>query len=72
MNVRKEAKQLRRMLMIGEAAELCGVTTETLRNWDRSGRLVPNRHPITGYRYYRREEIEAFIEKVIAEREAAV
>ena len=32
-------------LTIGEAAEFLGVSTATLRNWDRSGKLKPRRHP---------------------------
>jgi len=68
MNLKEKSKQLRGMMRVGEAAEFCGVTAETLRNWDRAGKLVAHRHPLTGYRYYRREEIEMFIERRIAER----
>ena len=39
-------------LTIQEAAKLLGVTSATLRNWDKSGKLVPKRHPINGYRLY--------------------
>lgn len=38
MDVRKQLKQRRRMLMIGQAAAMCSVTTQTLRNWDQTGR----------------------------------
>jgi site-specific DNA-methyltransferase (adenine-specific) len=43
---------------VKEAAELLGVSSSTLRNWDRSGKLTAQRHPINGYRMYKREEIE--------------
>ena len=39
-------------LTIQEAAKLLGVTSTTLRNWDKSGKLVAERHPINGYRLY--------------------
>jgi PAS domain S-box-containing protein len=48
-------------LTVGEAANLLGVSPWTLRNWDNSGKLKPNRHPISGYRIYRREELEALL-----------
>ncbi len=50
--------ELRNHLTITEAANLLGVSTSTLRNWDRMGKLTPRRHPINGYRVYDRAEIE--------------
>lgn len=49
--VQEQAEQLKGLLKIAEAAAMCGVTPETLRNWDKSGTLVAQRHPLTGYRY---------------------
>jgi DNA-binding transcriptional MerR regulator len=46
------------MLTVGEAAAELNVTPATLRNWDRSGKLKPRRHPINGYRLYRARDIE--------------
>ena len=43
--------------MINEAAELLGVTTATLRNWDRSGKLKARRHPLNGYRLYAQDDL---------------
>lgn len=48
-------------LMVGEAAEFLGVSTATLRNWDRSGKLKPRRHPHNGYRIYLHEDLEALL-----------
>ncbi|TWU46838.1 MerR family transcriptional regulator [Rubripirellula reticaptiva] len=56
------------MLRVGEAADFLGVCKETLRNWDRSGKLVPKRNPVTGYRYYKQEDLERFFKKVVEER----
>ena len=47
-----------------EAAAFLGVTPETLRNWDRTKKFCPARHPINGYRLYRREDLEALLAKV--------
>ncbi len=56
------------LLQVGEAAEFLGVCRETLRNWDRSGRLVAQRNPVTGYRYYQQRELEKFLSKIMKER----
>jgi len=37
-------------LTIGEAAEYLGVSPQTLRRWDASGKLRPVRHPASEYR----------------------
>jgi DNA-binding transcriptional MerR regulator len=49
-------------LTIGQAAKLLGVSTWTLRYWDRTGKLSPTRHPLSGYRLYRHEQIELILE----------
>ncbi len=48
------------LLWIGAAATLLGVTVPTLRNWDRTGKLIPIRLP-SGERRYRRTDIEAIL-----------
>lgn len=47
-----------KLITIKEAAELLNVTTLTLRNWDKGGKLTPLRHPINNYRVYKRQDIE--------------
>jgi CheY-like chemotaxis protein len=49
------------VLSIGEAADFLGVSTATLRNWDRSGKLKPRRHPQNGYRIYLHKDLEAVL-----------
>src|SRR6476646_7390660 len=49
------------VLTISEAADFLGVSTATLRNWDRSGKLKPRRHPQNGYRIYLHEDLEALL-----------
>jgi PAS domain S-box-containing protein len=48
-------------MTIGEAAEFLGVSTATLRNWDRSGKLKPRRHPQNGYRIYLHEDLQCVL-----------
>ncbi len=51
----------KKFLNIKEAATILGVTPLTLRNWDKSGKLVPLRHPLNNYRAYRLENIEKLL-----------
>ncbi len=44
-------------LSIRQAADRLGITTDQLRNWDRSGLLSVPRDPETGYRLYGASEI---------------
>jgi predicted site-specific integrase-resolvase len=38
---------------LNEVADMLSVSKETLRRWDRSGKLLSVRHPISNYRVYR-------------------
>jgi hypothetical protein len=48
-------------LTVGQAASFLGVSTATLRNWDRSGKLKPRRHPQNHYRIYLHDDLEAVL-----------
>lgn len=48
-------------LRITEAAELLGVSINTLRNWGRTGKIVEHRHPINKYRLYTQSDLEALL-----------
>ncbi|MFH0859364.1 MAG: helix-turn-helix domain-containing protein [Patescibacteria group bacterium] len=50
------------LIPISEAAELLGVSIMTLRRWDENNRLSSIRKKESGYRYYRRKDIEVFLE----------
>ena len=45
-------------LSLSEASELIGKSKETLRRWDRDGKLTAVREPMSNYRVYRREDVE--------------
>ena len=50
-------------MMIQEAADFLGVTIMTLYRWDAAGKLSPRRHPINGYRLYKKSELERLLKK---------
>lgn len=45
-------------LSLSETAELLGKNKETLRRWDREGKLTAVREPMSNYRVYRKSEVE--------------
>lgn len=59
-----EIPSQKRYLTIKEVAKMLGVTTLTLRNWDKKGKLKALRNPINKYRIYKPEEIELFLRKI--------
>ena len=44
-------------------AELLGVTSQTLRNWDREGKLKPSYVKSNGYRYYSEDSILSYTQE---------
>ena len=46
-------------IRIGQAAKMLGVTVQTLRNWEKSGKLMSERSS-GGQRYYQREDVRRF------------
>ena len=50
--------KLEEFMTVNEAAEYLGVSASTLRNWDRTEKLKAQRHPINGYRLYRRRALD--------------
>jgi DNA-binding transcriptional MerR regulator len=56
-------RKIRDYLTVGQAAEFLGVSPWTLRYWDRTGKFKPDRHPVSGYRLYRRERLTAILRK---------
>lgn len=51
-------------LTVTAAAELLGVSPNTIRNWGRSGKIPERRHPLNHYRLYRREDLEAVLKEL--------
>ena len=47
---------------INKFAKIVGVTPQTLRNWDRNGRLKPHHSSSNGYRYYSQEQLNQVLQ----------
>ncbi len=52
---------MRNFYTIHAASKILGVTPQTLRNWDKTGKLKPHHTSANGYRYYSQEQIDAFL-----------
>lgn len=55
---------LRDYLKIKEAARLVGVSEATLRNWGRQGKIVMHRHPLNGYRLFKKADLQDLLRAV--------
>lgn len=53
-------------LTVGEAAGVLGVSASTLRHWDRTSKFKSARHPVNGYRLYRREDLRRLLDRLAA------
>jgi DNA (cytosine-5)-methyltransferase 1 len=53
---------MKELFTLTEAADLLGKSKETLRRWDREGKLVARREPMSNYRTYRKEQLKMFEE----------
>lgn len=57
-------ENLKAFLRISEAAEYLGVSPNTLRNWENAGKIAAHRHPVNGYRLFKKEELDALLDQV--------
>ena len=64
------ATKLSGFIQVSEAAEYLGVCPNTLRNWERAGKVATYRNPMNGYRLFKREELDALLEQVQDTRKA--
>lgn len=47
-----------------QVSKILGVTTQTLRNWDKSNKLKAYRNPLNNYRVYKVEQVNLLLRKV--------
>jgi len=52
------------LLQIKEASKVLKVTGQTLRNWDKQGKLKPHRHPMNNYRLYKKSDLIKLIKRI--------
>ncbi len=55
---------MHKLLSIGQAAKLLGVSIDTLRRWDSAGRLRSIRTGIRGHRFYNRSDIDQYLQEI--------
>lgn len=48
---------------IHEFCKIINRTPQTLRNWDKSGRLIPDHTGANGYRYYSETQLNRVLQK---------
>ena len=60
----RDLKNLQDYLLIKEAAEVLGVTQQTLRNWEKAGKLRVYRNPVNGYRLFLKTDLEVILKKL--------
>ncbi|HPR18403.1 MAG TPA: DNA methyltransferase, partial [Candidatus Cloacimonadota bacterium] len=51
-------------LTIGEASKKLGISSQTLRRWDRQDKFKSMRHPINNFRVYSSEQINEFMKNI--------
>ncbi len=54
-----------KLLTISQAAEYLGISLQTLRRWDESGKLLPIKKDGGTHRYYREKDLEIFASDLI-------
>jgi len=54
------------LLTIGQTSKLLGVSIDTLRRWDKSGKFSSVRISAGGNRYYRKSDVDLFIKEPLA------
>ncbi|MDO8930324.1 MAG: MerR family DNA-binding transcriptional regulator, partial [Bacteroidota bacterium] len=55
---------MEKYVKVGEAAKLLGVSSETLRRWDKSKKFESVRHPINNYRVYTESNVLSLVEEL--------
>jgi excisionase family DNA binding protein len=51
-------------LKVTEAAKYLGISSNTLRNWEASGKITVYRNPINGCRLFKPEDLDALLAQV--------
>lgn len=50
-----------RFLRVSEFANMVGVTSVTVRDWEKRGWLLPNHKSASGYRYYTTKQVDDYL-----------
>lgn len=58
------SRKINEYLNIKEASEFLGVTPNTLRNWEKAGKIRIIRNPFNRYRFYEKEALEQLLNTI--------
>ena len=61
---RLSMEKLKDFMTIREAADFLGVSADSLRRWDRSGKVKAIRHPVNRYRLYHKDELREVLQNL--------
>lgn len=50
---------MKKYYSIRKLSEMIDISAQTLRNWEKSGKLIPDYKTSSGYRYYSQEQVDA-------------
>lgn len=54
----------KQLYSISETAKILGISIDTLRRWDKAGRLIPVRSGPKGHRFYNKTDIDFFLKGI--------
>jgi excisionase family DNA binding protein len=57
-------KKVRDYLRVKQAADLLGVSPNTLRNWASDGKIRVHRNPVNGYRLFAKPDLERLLNTI--------
>jgi DNA (cytosine-5)-methyltransferase 1 len=57
-------RKISEYLTIDKAAKFLGVHSNTIRQWDRTGKIKALRNPLNRYRLYLKEDLESLLSKI--------
>lgn len=63
-NVIKGLSMKKGLVTVKQAAELLGVSIQTIIRWDKNGKLKATRHPMNNYRLYRLVDLKKIAERI--------
>lgn len=50
--------------LTAEAANILGVSQNTVRKWAKDGKIPMHRNPANGYRLFKRRDLEQFLKRI--------
>lgn len=59
------AMKLDDYVQIKVASALLGVSMNTMRNWERTGKIATYRHPVNGYRLYKKSDLQDVLAAIV-------